>query len=49
MSRIGKEPISVSSNVDINLVGQKITVKGPKGEIAYSAPDCIILRLRIIK
>ena len=46
MSRIGKEPISVSSNVDINLVGQKITVKGPKGEIAYSAPDCINIEIK---
>lgn len=46
MSRIGKEPISVSSNVDINLVGQKVTVKGPKGEIAYSAPDCINIEIK---
>src|SRR5215218_9477933 len=38
MSRIGKNPISVPSGVTIGLDGNKITVKGPKGELSRSIP-----------
>lgn len=33
MSRIGNSPITVPTGVDINIVGQKVTVKGPKGTL----------------
>ena len=33
MSRIGKEPIPIPSGVEVKLDGQKVTVKGPKGEL----------------
>lgn len=33
MSRIGKKPISVPSNVNVTINGQHITVKGPKGTL----------------
>ncbi|MBB3037621.1 MULTISPECIES: 50S ribosomal protein L6 [Hoyosella] len=33
MSRIGKHPVRVPSGVDINIDGQKIVVKGPKGTL----------------
>ena len=33
MSRIGKLPISVPKGVTVAIVGQKVTVKGPKGEL----------------
>lgn len=33
MSRIGNSPITVPSDVEVKLDGQKITVKGPKGTL----------------
>src|SRR5690625_3519807 len=43
MSRIGKLPISVPAGVEVNLEGQHITVKGPKGELSYTAPELVEL------
>ncbi|WCJ37573.1 Ribosomal protein L6 family [Euphorbia peplus] len=37
-SRIGKQPISVPSNVTITLNGQELKVKGPLGELSRSYP-----------
>ena len=34
MSRIGKKPIAVPSGVTIDLAGHRISVKGPRGELA---------------
>lgn len=33
MSRIGNKPITVPEGVEVKLDGQRITVKGPKGEL----------------
>lgn len=33
MSRIGKQPVAVSSKVDVKIDGQSVTVKGPNGEL----------------
>lgn len=33
MSRIGKAPVSIPTGVQVNVTGDKITVKGPKGEL----------------
>ena len=33
MSRIGKKPIEIPKGVTINVEGQLIKVKGPKGEL----------------
>lgn len=33
MSRIGRKPIDVPSNVDVKLDGHHITIKGPKGTL----------------
>jgi large subunit ribosomal protein L6 len=40
MSRIGKQPITVPSGVDVTIDGQKVSVKGPKGtlELAVAEP-----------
>jgi large subunit ribosomal protein L6 len=38
MSRIGKNPITVPSGVNITLNGNQITVKGPKGELTRVIP-----------
>ena len=35
MSRIGKQPITVPSGVDVNDAGTKVTVKGPKGQLEH--------------
>jgi large subunit ribosomal protein L6 len=34
MSRIGKAPIAIPNGVEIKLEGNKVSVKGPKGELA---------------
>ncbi|MEO7118470.1 MAG: 50S ribosomal protein L6 [Candidatus Limnocylindrales bacterium] len=34
MSRIGRMPITVPANVDVTLDGDRITVKGPRGELS---------------
>ena len=39
MSRIGKKPIPVPSDVTATLDGQTVRVKGPKGELVYVAND----------
>jgi large subunit ribosomal protein L6 len=39
MSRIGKKEIPIPSGVTVALDGQAIKVKGPKGELAYTAPE----------
>ncbi len=33
MSRVGKKPILIPENVEIKIEGQKVIVKGPKGEL----------------
>ena len=39
MSRIGKRPVSLPSGVDASVSGQTVTVKGPKGQRAFTATD----------
>ena len=34
MSRVGKKPIKIPEGVEIKIDGQKVTVKGPKGELS---------------
>jgi large subunit ribosomal protein L6 len=34
MSRVGKKPILIPPGVDVKINGQRITVKGPKGELS---------------
>ncbi|WP_370616205.1 50S ribosomal protein L6 [Mumia sp. Pv 4-285] len=36
MSRIGKQPVTVPSGVDVAIDGQVVTVKGPKGSLAHT-------------
>ena len=38
MSRIGKRPISIPQKVTIEISGQNVAVKGPKGELARILP-----------
>lgn len=39
MSRIGKEPVAIPSGVDVDMSGDTITVKGPKGTLSQSLHD----------
>lgn len=38
MSRIGKYPVPVPAGVDVTIEGAVVTVKGPKGTLAHTAP-----------
>ena len=35
MSRVAKKPISLPSGVDVNINGQMLSIKGPKGQFDY--------------
>ena len=41
MSRIGKKPVSVPSNVQATVAGQEVKVKGPKGELKFVVPEVL--------
>ncbi len=43
MSRIGKQPITVASGVDVKIDASSVTVKGPKGEMTSPLFDGITL------
>jgi large subunit ribosomal protein L6 len=44
MSRIGNAPISVPSGVDVNISGNSVVVKGPKGSLSRELVGGITLR-----
>jgi large subunit ribosomal protein L6 len=39
MSRIGKKPVPVPKGVTAKVDGQKVSVKGAKGELSFTVPD----------
>jgi large subunit ribosomal protein L6 len=39
MSRIGKKAIATPSGVQVTLDGQAVSVKGPKGQLAWTVPE----------
>ncbi len=41
MSRIGKLPVPVPGNVDVQIEGQTVTVKGPKGTLSHVVAEPI--------
>lgn len=45
MSRIGKKPVQVPAGITATIDGQKVTAKGPKGELFFVASDEIQLKL----
>lgn len=45
MSRIGKNPISVPSGVEVKIDGQNVAVKGPKGELSTTIAEPITASL----
>jgi large subunit ribosomal protein L6 len=45
MSRIGKRAVSVPTGVTVNLSGQNISVKGPKGELKVVLVEHVLAKL----
>ncbi|CAN7410531.1 50S ribosomal protein L6 [Rhizobium sp. LjRoot30] len=45
MSRIGKKPVQVPAGITATVDGQKVTAKGPKGELFFVANDDITVKL----
>lgn len=41
MSKIGKQPIVIPGNVTVNVSGQKVSAKGPKGELNLIADKAV--------
>ena len=39
MSRIGKKPVPVPSNVTATVTGRTVKMKGPKGELSFTVPE----------
>jgi large subunit ribosomal protein L6 len=46
MSRIGKKPVPVPAGITAAVDGQKVTAKGPKGELFFVANDEVALELK---
>jgi large subunit ribosomal protein L6 len=45
MSRVGKKPVPVPAGVTAKVDGQKVSVKGAKGELNFSVPDDVAVTL----
>jgi large subunit ribosomal protein L6 len=45
MSRIGKKPVVIPAGVTARVEGQKVTVKGAKGELDFTAPDDVVIAM----
>ncbi|TQF68837.1 50S ribosomal protein L6 [Rhodococcus spelaei] len=43
MSRIGKIPVTVPAGVDVNIDGQDVSVKGPKGTLSLTIAEPIAI------
>src|SRR4030088_3154860 len=41
MSRIGKQPVTVPSGVEVAIDGRSVTVKGPKGSLSHTVVEPI--------
>lgn len=41
MSRIGKKPVAIPSGLTATVSGQTVKMKGPKGELSFTAPEQI--------
>ena len=44
MSRIGKKAVAIPAGVTVTLEGQTVTVKGPKGQLAWTVAEEIEVR-----
>ena len=45
MSRIGKKPVQVPAGVTASVEGQKVSAKGPKGELNFVVNDEVLVKM----
>jgi len=45
VSRVGRMPITLPQGVDIDIKGQNVSVKGPKGELSYEVRPEITVKI----
>ena len=45
MSRIGRMPIAIPAGVEVNINGQEISVKGPKGTLSHTVTAPIVAKI----
>jgi large subunit ribosomal protein L6 len=45
MSRVGKKPVVIPAGVTAKVEGQRVAVKGAKGELNFTAPDSVGVKL----
>jgi large subunit ribosomal protein L6 len=45
MSRVGIKPIEVPGDVTLSIDGAQVSVKGPKGELAWTFPEAVAFAL----
>jgi large subunit ribosomal protein L6 len=43
MSRIGRNPITVPSGVEVSIAGSSVTIKGPKGSLTHVIAEPIVI------
>jgi len=43
MSRVGKSPVKIPAGVKVNITGQHIQVEGPKGKLAFTVHEKILI------
>ena len=46
MSRIGKMPVVLPEKVEFKLDGMSVSVKGPKGQLSYTFPNCVKIEMK---
>ncbi|MBI1327735.1 MAG: 50S ribosomal protein L6 [Alphaproteobacteria bacterium] len=44
MSRVGKYPVKILDGVTVDVQGQLVKVKGPKGELARAMPEDVVIK-----
>jgi large subunit ribosomal protein L6 len=44
MSRIGKKPVAIPSGVTAKVEGQRVSVKGAKGELSFTVPEDVAVK-----
>lgn len=45
MSRIGRKPIPIPSDVKVSVEGQRVRVEGPKGKLSHTVPETLTASL----
>jgi large subunit ribosomal protein L6 len=45
MSRVGKKPVVIPTGVTAKVEGQHVAMKGAKGELQFTAPDAVSVKL----